>query len=541
MSSKNIKYGSEAREALKSGIDKTANAVKVTLGPKGKNVVIQKTWGGPIVTKDGVSVAKEIELKDPFEQQGAKLCQQVASKTNDVAGDGTTTATVLAQAMVESGMQALGKGYNPVALRTGIELAGDKIIEYINKIKQNIDIKDKDKVAFVSTISGNDKEVGEIVSKAFITVGYDGAVTCEEGKSVNTELVISEGMRLDRGYVSPWFINNPNKAECVLENPLFLLVEKRLTSGNEMVPILEAARAQSRPLLVIADDLDAEALATFVLNIQRGVITGCAIKTPGFGDRKRGIMTDIALLTGAKLFTEDSGTKLESLTAADFGSAKRVVITKEETAIVDGNGDKQKVSEHIQALKEQAENVESKFDKEKLTERVAKLVSGVAVIKIGASTEAEMAEKKYRYEDAINATKAALEDGIVPGGGSVLISAAHNLIKERRKLEKKDKNIAAGFGIVLKALEAPAHFIAENAGYDGLEVVRKTQSKTKGIGFNATTGKYVDMIHSGVIDPAKVTKLAVQAATSIAGLVLTTETLVVDEPEERKNSNQEMM
>ncbi|MFY9232929.1 MAG: chaperonin GroEL [Fimbriimonadaceae bacterium] len=528
MAAKNLLYDENARRALERGVNKVADAVKVTLGPKGRNVVLDKKWGSPTITKDGVTVAKEIELEDPYENMGAQLCKEVASKTNDVAGDGTTTATVLAQAIVNEGLRYVAAGGNPIAVKRGIDKAVETVIAEIKK--QSKPIKDKEQVAFVATIAGNDAEIGAHVSDAMDKVGKDGVITVEESKGRDTSLEVVEGMQFDRGYISPYFVTDPERMEAILENPIILIHEKKISNAQEFVGFLEKAVAARRPLLIIAEDIEGDALATLVLNKIRGVIQACAVKAPGFGDRRKAMLEDIAVLTKGQFISEDLGTKLDNVTIDMLGTAKKVVITKEETTIIEGAGSKAEVMGRIAQIKAQIEKTDSNYDREKLQERLAKLSGGVAVIKVGASTETELKEKKHRYEDALSATRAAVEEGIVPGGGVALLTAS-NALKAR---ETASDDEATGIAIVKKALEAPLRTIAENAGLEGSVIVEKVREAKAGFGLNAVTGNIEDLAKAGIVDPAKVVRSTIQNAASIAGLVLTTEALVVEKPEPKK-------
>ncbi len=534
MPAKQLLYDENARRALERGVNKVANAVKVTLGPKGRNVVLDKKWGSPTITKDGVTVAKEIELEDPYENMGAQLCKEVASKTNDVAGDGTTTATILAQALVSEGLRYVAAGGNPIALKRGIDFAVNKAVEEISKLSQKV--KDKEQIEFVATIAGNDPEIGQHVAEAMDKVGKDGVITVEESKGRDTTLEVVEGMQFDRGYVSPYFVTDPERMEAVLENPYILIHEKKISNAQEFLPFLEKAAASRRPLVVLAEDIEGDALATLVLNKIRGVIQVAAVKAPGFGERRKAMLEDIAILTGGKFISEDLGMKLENVTLDMLGTAKKVVITKEDTTIIEGSGKKADVMGRINTIKKQIETTESSYDREKLQERLAKLSGGVAVIKVGASTETELKEKKHRYEDALSATRAAVEEGIVPGGGVTLLTCVEAL----SKVKVDDPDEQTGLNIVRRALEEPLRTIAENAGLEGSVVVEKVKEGKKGFGLDARTGEYVDMVKTGIIDPAKVTRFALQNAASIAGLVLTTEALVVEKPEPKKNGAPKM-
>ena len=527
MAAKNLIYDENARRALERGVNKVADAVKVTLGPKGRNVVLDKKWGSPTITKDGVTVAKEIELEDPYENMGAQLCKEVASKTNDVAGDGTTTATVLAQAIVNEGLRYVAAGGNPIAVKRGIDKAVEFVVAEIKKVAKPI--KDKEQVEFVATIAGNDNEIGKQVAEAMDKVGKDGVITVEESKGRETSLEIVEGMQFDRGYVSPYFVTDAERMEAVLENPLILLHEKKISSAQDFLPFLEKAAATRRPILIIAEDIEGDALATTVLNKIRGVLQIAAVKAPGFGDRRKAMLEDIAILTNGKFISDDLGVKLDNVAIDMLGTAKKVVITKEETTIIEGAGTKADVMGRITLIKSQIEKTDSNYDKEKLQERLAKLSGGVAVIKVGASTETELKEKKHRYEDALSATRAAVEEGIVAGGGVTLLRASEKL--ESLKLEGDERT---GMLIVKRALEEPLRQIAENAGLEGSVIVDKVRNSKDGFGLNAATGEIVDLVKAGIVDPAKVTRSTVTNAASIAGLILTTEALVVEKPEPKK-------
>lgn len=527
MAAKNLLYDENARRALERGVNKVADAVKVTLGPKGRNVVLDKKWGSPTITKDGVTVAKEIELEDPYENMGAQLCKEVASKTNDVAGDGTTTATVLAQAIVNEGLRYVAAGGNPIAVKRGIDKAVATVVDFIKAA--SIEVTDKEQVEFVATIAGNDPEVGKHVAEAMDKVGKDGVITVEESKSRETSLEVVEGMQFDRGYLSPYFVTDPERMEVVLENPLILIHEKKISSAQDFLPFLEKAATARRPILVIAEDIEADALATLVLNKIRGVLQVCGVKAPGFGDRRKAMLEDIAVLTAGKFVSEDLGTKLDGVTIDMLGSAKKVVVSKDETTIIEGAGTKSDVLGRIGQIKSQIEVTDSNYDREKLQERLAKLSGGVAVIKVGASTETELKEKKHRYEDALSATRAAVEEGIVPGGGTTLLRAATALSTDGLEGDE-----ATGLLIVKRALEAPLRTISENAGLEGSVLVERVRGTQSPMGLDASTGEMVDLLKKGIVDPAKVTRSTIQNASSIAGLVLTTEALVVEKPEPKK-------
>ena len=526
MAAKDVNFGSDARDKMLRGVNILANAVKVTLGPKGRNVVIEKSFGAPRSTKDGVSVAKEIELSDRFENLGAQLIREVASKTNDKAGDGTTTATVLAQAIVVEGLKSVAAGMNPMDLKRGIDKAVVAIVAEIKSISKKVTTNDE--IAQVGTISANgDAEVGAMIAKAMAKVGNEGVITVEEAKTAETELDVVEGMQFDRGYLSPYFITNADKMEVQLEEPLILLFEKKLSSLQPLLPVLEAVVQSGRPLMIIAEDVEGEALATLVVNKLRGGLRVAAVKAPGFGDRRKAMLEDIAILTGAQVISEDLGIKLESVTLEMLGKAKKVSITKDDTTIVDGIGEKDAIEARIAQIKRQIEETSSDYDKEKLQERLAKLAGGVAVIKVGGSTEVEVKEKKDRVDDALNATRAAVEEGIVPGGGVALLKASK--ILEGLKGDNADQT--AGIAIVRRAVQAPIRQIAENAGVEGSIVVGKVmESASATFGFNAQTEEYVDMVQAGVIDPAKVVRTALQDAASVSSLLITTEAAIVEAP-----------
>jgi len=527
---KQIVTGENSRQAILRGVNALADAVKITLGPKGRNAVIEKKFGAPIITKDGVTVAKEIELRDPLENMGAQMVREVASKTSDVAGDGTTTATVLAQAIFREGVKTVAAGASPTALKRGIDKAVEVAVEEIKKLHR--DVKG-DMIAQVGTISANnDRQIGGIIAEAMKKVGKDGVITVEESKTMETTLEVVEGMQFDRGYLSPYFVTDPERMECVLENALILINEKKISSMKDLLPLLEQIAKLGKPLLIIAEDVEGEALATLVVNKLRGTLQCAAVKAPGFGDRRKAMLEDIAVLTGGKAITEDLGIKLENVKIEDLGKAKKVTIDKDNTTIVEGAGKASEIEGRVKQIRQQVENTTSDYDREKLQERLAKLVGGVAVIKVGAATETELKEKKARVEDAMHATRAAVEEGIVPGGGAALLRALPAL--ERIKAEGDE---LVGVGIVRRALEEPARQIAHNAGFEGAVVIGKIRdSKDEHFGFNADTGEYVDLVKAGVIDPAKVTRLALQNAASIAGLMLTTEALVAELKEDDKKA-----
>ncbi|ESQ77133.1 chaperonin GroEL [Asticcacaulis sp. AC402] len=536
MAAKLVYFGSDARDKMLRGVNILANAVKVTLGPKGRHVVLEKSFGAPRSTKDGVSVAKEIELEDRYENMGAQMIREVASKTNDKAGDGTTTATVLAQAIVQEGLKAVAAGMNPMDLKRGIDKAVTVVVEQIKLSSKKV--TSNEEIAQVGTISANgDTEVGEMIAKAMEKVGNEGVITVEEAKTAETELDVVEGMQFDRGYLSPYFITNPDKMEAVLEDPYILVFDKKISSLQPMLPILEAVVQSGRPLLIIAEDVEGEALATLVVNRLRGGLRVAAVKAPGFGDRRKAMLEDIAVLTAGQVISEDLGIKLETVSLDMLGRAKKVTITKENTTIVDGTGEKSEIEARIGQIKKQIEETTSDYDKEKLQERLAKLAGGVAVIRVGGSTEIEVKEKKDRVDDALNATRAAVEEGIVPGGGTALLKASKALIN--LKGTNADQN--AGIAIVRKAIQAPLRQIAENSGVEGSVVVNKVLANADAnFGFNAQTEKYVDLVADGVIDPAKVVRTALQDAASVAGILITTEAAVAEAPKKESGAPQQM-
>ncbi|MGI6603571.1 MAG: chaperonin GroEL [Firmicutes bacterium] len=527
MAAKQLVYSEEARHALERGVSAVADAVKVTLGPKGRNVVLSKKFGSPVITKDGVTVAKEIELKDPYENMGAQLCREVASKTNDVAGDGTTTATVLAQAIMREGMKNVAAGANPIFLKRGIDKAVAAITAEIKK--QSSPVETKESIAQVASVSANDSEIGKLIADAMDKVGKDGVITVEESKGLTTTVEVVEGMEFDRGYVSPYFVTNAETMEAELEEPYILLFEKKISAINDLLPVLEKIVRTGKPLLIIAEDIEGEALATLVVNRLRGTLQCVAVKAPGFGDRRKAMMEDIAILTGGKFISEDLGIKLENIDLDALGRAKKVKIGKEKTTIVEGAGSADDIKARVAQIKKQIEETESDYDREKLQERLAKLAGGVAVIKVGAATETELKEKKMRVEDSLNATRAAVEEGIVPGGGTALLNAVSAL--DSLQLEGDE---AVGARIVKRAVEEPIRQIAINAGLEGSVVVNQVKNSAPGVGFDAVTEEYVDMIKAGIVDPAKVTRSALENAASIASLLLTTECLIAEIPEEEK-------
>ncbi|WP_203364611.1 chaperonin GroEL [Bacillus sp. REN10] len=522
---KEIKFSEEARRAMLSGVDQLANAVKVTLGPKGRNVVLEKKFGSPLITNDGVTIAKEIELEDAFENMGAKLVAEVASKTNDVAGDGTTTATVLAQAMIREGLKNVTAGANPVGVRKGMDQAVQTAVEALQEISKPIE--GKESIAQVAAISSADEEVGQLIAEAMERVGNDGVITIEESKGFTTELDVVEGMQFDRGYASPYMITDSDKMEAVLDNPYILITDKKITSIQEVLPVLEQVVQQSKPLLLISEDVEGEALATLVVNKLRGTFNAVAVKAPGFGDRRKAMLEDIAILTGGEVITEDLGLDLKSANITQLGRAAKVVVSKENTTIVEGAGDAAQIEARVNQIRAQLEETTSEFDKEKLQERLAKLAGGVAVIKVGAATETELKERKLRIEDALNATRAAVEEGIVSGGGTALV----NVYNKVAAIEAEG-DVATGVSIVLRALEEPIRQIALNAGLEGSVVVDRLKREEIGIGFNAATGEWVNMIETGIVDPTKVTRSALQNAASVAAMFLTTEAVVADKPQE---------
>ena len=523
---KQLKFGDEARRALEAGVNKLADTVKVTLGPKGRNVVLDKKFGAPTITNDGVSIAKEVELDDPFENMGAQLVKEVATKTNDVAGDGTTTATVLAQAIVLQGMRNVAAGANPMGLKRGIEKAVAAAVESIKGQAKEVD--DKSDIANVATISAADASIGGVIADAIDKVGKDGVVTVEESNTFGIELEFTEGMQFDKGYSSPYFVTDPERQEAVLEDPYILYNAGKISSVQQMLPVLEAVMKTGRSLLIIAEDVEREALATLVVNKIRGTFNAAAVKAPGFGDRRKAMMQDMAVLTGGQVISEEVGLKLENATLDLLGRAKRIIITKDNTTIVDGAGDKSEVEGRINQIKTEIDNTDSDWDREKLQERLAKLAGGVAVIKVGAATEVELKEKKHRIEDAVSATRAAIEEGVVAGGGTALLRARPAVAKVVESLSGDE---ATGARTVYDALTAPAKAIADNAGLEGAVVVQHVENEKGSMGLNAATGEYVDLVKAGIIDPAKVTRAALQNAASIAALVLTTECLVADKPE----------
>ncbi len=529
MAAKIVQFHDSARERVVKGVNTLANAVKVTLGPKGRNVVLERSFGAPLITKDGVSVAKEIELKDKFENMGAQMVKQVASKTADVAGDGTTTATVLAQAIVTEGMKFVAAGMNPMDLKRGIDKAVVATVDELKRLSKPCSTSKE--IAQVGSISANsDADIGEIIARAMDKVGKEGVITVEDGKSLNNELDVVEGMQFDRGYISPYFINNPDKQVAVLDDPLVLLYDKKISNIRDLLPVLEEVAKAGKPLLIVAEDVDGEALATLVVNSMRGVLKVAAVKAPGFGDRRKAMLEDVAILTGATVIAEETGKQLDKVTLAELGSAKRVEVRKDETTIIDGAGEEAKIKARVAAIQRQIEEATSDYDREKLQERVAKLAGGVAVIRVGAATEVEMKEKKDRVDDALHATRAAVEEGIVPGGGVALLRARAAI----RSLKGDNPDQDAGIKIVLRALEEPLRAIAANAGDEPSVVIARVEEAEGNFGYNAATGEYGDLVEIGVIDPTKVTRTALQNAASVASLILTTDATVAEAPKEEK-------
>uniref|UniRef100_E1TJ56 Chaperonin GroEL n=1 Tax=Burkholderia sp. (strain CCGE1003) TaxID=640512 RepID=E1TJ56_BURSG len=529
MSAKDVRFHDSARSRIVKGVNVLADAVKVTLGPKGRNVVIERSFGAPVITKDGVSVAKEIELKDRFENMGAQVVKQVASKTADVAGDGTTTATVLAQSIVQEGMKHVAAGMNPMDLKRGIDKAVAAVLDELMRTSKRISTSKE--IAQVASISANaDEAIGKIIADAMEKVGKEGVITVEDGKSLDNELDVVEGMQFDRGYLSPYFINNPDRQAAYLDDPLILLYDKKISAVRDLLPILEASAKAGKPLFIIAEDVEGEALATLVVNSMRGVLKVAAVKAPGFGDRRKAMLEDIAVLTGATVISEETGKQLEKATLEDLGSAKRVEVRKDDTIIIDGAGQQQRIEARVKAIRAQIEETTSDYDREKLQERVAKLAGGVAVIKVGAATEVEMKEKKDRVDDALHATRAAVEEGIVPGGGVALLRARSAIANLKGANADQD----AGIRIVLRALEAPLRVIASNAGDEPSVVIAKVLEGKGNFGYDASTGQYGDLVEAGVVDPTKVTRTALQNAASVAGLILTTDATVAEAPKEEK-------
>jgi chaperonin GroEL len=529
MSAKQILFSEDARHALERGVNTLADAVKVTLGPKGRNVVLDKKYGSPTITNDGVTIAKEIEIQDPFENMGAQLAKEVATKTNDIAGDGTTTATLLAQAMVREGLKNVAAGANPMVLKKGIEKAVAAVVEEIKKTSKPVDKKES--ISQVAAISAADEEIGKLIAEAMEKVGKDGVITVEESKTMGTNLEVVEGMQFDRGYVSPYMITDSERMEAVLDEPYILITDKKINLIKDLLPILEKTMQLGKPILLIAEDIEGEALATLVVNKLRGTLNVVAVKAPGFGDRRKAMLSDIAIVTGGQVISEEVGASLENATLEMLGSARQVKVTKDETTIVDGKGNAEEIKNRINQIKVQIEDTTSDYDREKLQERLAKLAGGVAVIQVGAATETEMKEKKHRIEDALSATRAAVEEGVVPGGGVTLLQTAPVLDGLK---SKESGDVATGISLVRKALEEPLKQLAHNAGVEGSVIVEKVSGLPKGQGYNALTGEFIDMVKAGIIDPAKVTRSALQNAASIAAMLLTTESLITEIPEKEK-------
>ncbi|MBM9448194.1 chaperonin GroEL [Staphylococcus ureilyticus] len=528
---KDLKFSEDARQSMLRGVDKLANAVKVTIGPKGRNVVLDKEYTSPLITNDGVTIAKEIELEDPYENMGAKLVQEVANKTNEIAGDGTTTATVLAQAMIQEGLKNVTSGANPVGLRQGIDKAVEVAIEALHEISQNVD--NKNEIAQVGSISAADEEIGKYISEAMEKVGNDGVITIEESSGFNTELEVVEGMQFDRGYQSPYMVTDSDKMVAELERPYILITDKKISSFQDILPLLEQVVQANRPILIVADDVEGDALTNIVLNRIRGTFTAVAVKAPGFGDRRKAMLEDLAILTGAQVITDDLGLELKDATIDMLGTANKAEITKDNTTVVDGDGDQNNIDARVSQIKAQIDETDSDFDREKLQERLAKLAGGVAVIKVGAASETELKERKLRIEDALNSTRAAVEEGIVAGGGTAFM----NIFDEVSKIEAEG-DVATGVNIVLKALEAPVRQIAENAGLEGSIIVERLKNSEVGVGFNAATNEWVNMLEAGIVDPTKVTRSSLQHAASVAAMFLTTEAVVANIPEENNNEPQ---
>ncbi|KKI64088.1 chaperonin GroEL [Staphylococcus cohnii] len=528
---KDLKFSEDARQSMLRGVDKLANAVKVTIGPKGRNVVLDKEYTSPLITNDGVTIAKEIELEDPYENMGAKLVQEVANKTNEIAGDGTTTATVLAQAMIQEGLKNVTSGANPVGLRQGIDKAVEVAIEALHEISQNVD--NKNEIAQVGSISAADEEIGKYISEAMEKVGNDGVITIEESSGFNTELEVVEGMQFDRGYQSPYMVTDSDKMVAELERPYILITDKKISSFQDILPLLEQVVQANRPILIVADDVEGDALTNIVLNRMRGTFTAVAVKAPGFGDRRKAMLEDLAILTGAQVITDDLGLELKEASIDMLGTANKAEITKDNTTVVDGDGDQNNIDARVSQIKAQIEETDSDFDREKLQERLAKLAGGVAVIKVGAASETELKERKLRIEDALNSTRAAVEEGIVAGGGTAFM----NIFDKVSKIEAEG-DVATGVNIVLKALEAPVRQIAENAGLEGSIIVERLKNSEVGVGFNAATNEWVNMLEAGIVDPTKVTRSSLQHAASVAAMFLTTEAVVANIPEENNNEPQ---
>ncbi|AVI06923.1 MULTISPECIES: chaperonin GroEL [Staphylococcus] len=530
---KDLKFSEDARQAMLRGVDKLANAVKVTIGPKGRNVVLDKEYVAPLITNDGVTIAKEIELEDPYENMGAKLVQEVANKTNEIAGDGTTTATVLAQAMIQEGLKNVTSGANPVGLREGIDKAVRVAVEALHDISQKVE--NKNEIAQVGAISAADEEIGKYISEAMDKVGNDGVITIEESNGLDTELEVVEGMQFDRGYQSPYMVTDSDKMIAELERPYILVTDKKISSFQDILPLLEQVVQSSRPILIVADEVEGDALTNIVLNRMRGTFTAVAVKAPGFGDRRKAMLEDLAILTGATVITDDLGLELKDASIDMLGTANKVEVTKDNTTVVDGDGDDNSIDARVSQIKAQIEETDSDFDREKLQERLAKLAGGVAVIKVGAASETELKERKLRIEDALNSTRAAVEEGIVAGGGTALV----NIYNKVEKIEAEG-DVATGVNIVLKALSAPVRQIAENAGLEGSVIVERLKHADAGVGFNAATNEWVNMLEEGIVDPTKVTRSALQHAASVAAMFLTTEAVVANIPEPESNDNAAM-
>lgn len=530
---KDLKFSEDARQAMLRGVDKLANAVKVTIGPKGRNVVLDKDYTTPLITNDGVTIAKEIELEDPYENMGAKLVQEVANKTNEIAGDGTTTATVLAQSMIQEGLKNVTSGANPVGLRQGIDKAVQVAIEALHEISQKVE--NKNEIAQVGAISAADEEIGRYISEAMDKVGNDGVITIEESNGFNTELEVVEGMQFDRGYQSPYMVTDSDKMIAELERPYILVTDKKISSFQDILPLLEQVVQASRPILIVADEVEGDALTNIVLNRMRGTFTAVAVKAPGFGDRRKAMLEDLAILTGAQVITDDLGLELKDASLDMLGTANKVEVTKDHTTVVDGNGDENNIDARVGQIKAQIEETDSEFDKEKLQERLAKLAGGVAVIKVGAASETELKERKLRIEDALNSTRAAVEEGIVAGGGTALVN-----IYQKVSEIKAEGDVETGVNIVLKALQAPVRQIAENAGLEGSIIVERLKHAEAGVGFNAATNEWVNMLEEGIVDPTKVTRSALQHAASVAAMFLTTEAVVASIPEPENNEQSGM-
>ncbi|UXR87567.1 chaperonin GroEL [Staphylococcus felis] len=531
---KELKFSEDARQAMLRGVDKLANAVKVTIGPKGRNVVLDKEFTAPLITNDGVTIAKEIELEDPYENMGAKLVQEVANKTNEIAGDGTTTATVLAQAMIQEGLKNVTSGANPVGIRQGIDKAVGVAIEALHDISQKVE--NKEEIAQVGSISAADEEVGRYISEAMEKVGNDGVISIEESRGFNTELDVVEGMQFDRGYQSPYMVTDSDKMTAELENPYILITDKKISSFQDILPLLEQIVQSNRPILIVADEVEGDALTNLVLNRMRGTFTAVAVKAPGFGDRRKAMLEDLAILTGAQVITDDLGLELKEASIEMLGTATKVEVTKDNTTVVDGNGDPTNIDARVNQLKAQIEETDSDFDREKLQERLAKLAGGVAVIKVGAASETELKERKLRIEDALNSTRAAVEEGIVAGGGTALMNIFHKVSSIEAVGDE-----ATGVNIVLKALQAPVRQIAENAGLEGSVIVERMKNAEPGVGYNAATDEWVNMLEAGIVDPTKVTRSALQHAASVAAMFLTTEAVVANIPDESSNNDMPQM